>query len=518
MKALFIGSCTACFELENGKPYFAPAKYRLFLNGEALGEKQTNVFSLFDLKPGTDYDLTCDYEESPKKECLSFRTGTEACALSVLDFGAKGDGTTDDTAAIQAAIAFLPPGGRLVFPAGTYLTGPLALKSHISLEIKKDATLLAKPNKEAYPVLPGELADLNTGESVHFGAYEGIARPMYQAFLTAEYAEDIRILGEGTLDGNGSLFWQSFKEDPIARPRLCFFNRCRGITLHGLRAQNSASWNFHPYFSEDVSFLDLKIRAPKDSPNTDAIDPESCDGVNIIGCDFSVGDDCVAIKSGKIELGRKYKKAASRHVIRNCRMRYGHGAVTLGSEMAAGVRELSVSRSLFIETDRGLRIKTRRGRGKDAIIDGVTFENIEMKGVKTPIVMNMWYNCCDPDRFSEYVWSRDALPVDERTPRLGSFLFRDMVCEDCEAAACYIDGLPEQPIESVTLENIRFRFADDAEPYVPAMQNFAEKRCRLGLYFDNVTEVALKNVTVEGAEGDAVIARHVGKLRREETE
>ena len=223
------------------------------------------------------------------------------------------------------------------------------------------------------------------------------------------------------------------------------------------------------------------ISAPKDSPNTDAIDPESCDYVNIIGCRFSVGDDCIAIKSGKIDVGMRFKKPADHHTVRNCLMDFGHGAVTLGSEMSAGIRNLTVEQCYFRGTDRGLRIKTRRGRGKLCDINDVVFDNIRMDGVKTPVVMNMYYNCCDPDRFTEYVWSREHLPVDDRTPHLGSFYFYNLDCTDAEVAACYIDGLPEMPIDEVCFKDCRISFREDAKPGVPAMENFAEKRCRLGM-------------------------------------
>jgi polygalacturonase len=195
-------------------------------------------------------------------------------------------------------------------------------------------------------------------------------------------------------------------------------------------------------------------------------------------------------------------------------MEFGHGAVTLGSEMAGGVTNLTVNRCVFRKTDRGLRIKSRRGRGKDAIIDGVVFENIKMEGVLTPIVMNMWYNCCDPDRNSEYVWSRKHLPVDDRTPYLGKFTFRNMVCEDCEAAACYCDGLPERPIDEITLENLTFTFSENARPFLPAMREFMEPFCRVGMYFDNVRRLSVNNVKTEGVIGDELILDHIGEFSR----
>ncbi len=514
---LFSGPSSACLELVNDKPYYAPASYTLRLNGEPKGEGSANVFSLFGLEPGKEYTLEVSFAADAPAETLVFTTASESCALNVKDFGAVGDGVADDSAAIQAAIHFLPEGGRLVFPAGSYLTAPLALKSHITLEFQEGAALLGHPDKARYPVIPGKLQDLVSGEELHFGAFEGNAMTMYQALITAEYAEDITVVGPGRVDGNAqnSDWWKTFREDPIARPRLFFFNRCRNVTVHGLHACNSASWQFHPYFSEDVSFYDVFISAPKDSPNTDAIDPESCDRVNIIGCRFSVGDDCIAVKSGKIELGRTFRRPADHHTVRNCLMDFGHGAVTLGSEIGAGVRNLSVSQCYFRGTDRGLRIKTRRGRGKDCVIDGVAFDNIVMDGVLTPVVINMWYNCCDPDRYSEYVWSRELLPVDERTPHLGSFTFRNLHCTGAQVAACYIDGLPEAPIDSVRFENVSVSFAEDAKPGVPAMENYAVERCRLGLYLDNVRNIEIDQVQLKGVDGEKLIASHYEHLHAE---
>ncbi len=512
INTLFIGSVSACFELENSCAYFNDNEYSVKLDGETLFSAKTNVFSLFDLRPDREYVL-----EVTGQETLRFKTAKETCAVNVKDFGAVGDGISDDTLSVQTAVNCLPEGGRLLFPEGVYSVAPINLKSHITIELSENAVLLGNTDTSRYPIIPGELSDIVNGESVHFGTWEGNAAPMHQSLLSAEYAEDIKIVGKGTVDGNAqnSSWWINVKEQKMARPRLIFFNRCRNITIHGITAQNSASWQLHPYFSRELDFLDLTINAPKDSPNTDALDPEACDKVNIIGCKFSVGDDCIAIKSGKIDIGKKYKQPAIRHTIRNCIMQFGHGAITLGSEMAGGVKELTVNRCIFSHTDRGLRIKTRRGRGKDAIIDGVLFENIKMDGVLTPIVINMWYNCCDPDRFSEYNTTREKLPVDERTPYLGKFTFRDMECTNCQVAACYCDGLPEMPIDDITLENIDFTYDPDAKPGVPAMRNNAEKMCRAGMYFDNVNKLTVKNVRVEGCSGEELLAHNVAELSKE---
>lgn len=223
--------------------------------------------------------------------------------------------------------------------------------------------------------------------------------------ITGLHVENVKIIGEGVFDGNAQNgdWWVNHKIMRGAwRPNGLFLVHSKAVSLQGVTIKNTPSWNLHPYFSEKIDFIDLKIESPKDSPNTDGCDPESCKDVRIIGVNFSVGDDCIALKSGKIELGRTYKQPCERVLIRNCMMKYGHGAVVLGSEMSGGMKDIEVSQCFFLDTDRGLRIKTRRGRGNDAVIDGITFNNIYMKGVLTPLVMNMYYYC-DDDGKTEYV-------------------------------------------------------------------------------------------------------------------
>ena len=514
VKLLFSSASSACFELENSAPYYAPEKFMVLLNDQEQYECDRNVFSLYGLTPDTAYTLTVRGETA--EGACAFRTMAERCCLDVRAFGAEGDGVHDDTEAIRCAIGCLPENGRLFFPAGRYLTRPQFLKSHITLEFSEEATLLGWTERQDYPIIPGTVEAAN-GEEVHFGTWEGNAVPMYQALLMAQYAEDITIIGPGTVDGNAQNtdFWTNFHTFPTGRPRLLFFNRCKNVRVHGIHACNAASWQLHPYFSEDLGFYDLLISAPKHSPNTDALDPEACTRVDIIGCRFTVGDDCIAIKSGKFEIGRKFNQPAAFHTIRNCLMEFGHGAITLGSEIGAGVRDLTVSQCFFRGTDRGLRIKSRRGRGKNCRIDGVVFDNIRMENVLTPIAINLWYNCCDPDRESEYVWSREHLPVDDRTPYMGAFRFTNIRCTGAEVAACYIDGLPEAPIGEVSFENVEIAFNPDAKPGIPIMENFAKERCRLGMYFDNVRRICVKNVKITGADGENLLADHYETLEKE---
>jgi len=507
-REIFRSSVSLCFELINEEPYYSEKTFDVELNGEtAVRDVRTNVFSLFDLQPDTEYTVTVeDYS-------LNVRTMPESACISASDFGAKGDGSTDDTTALQTAIFACPKDGRVRIEPGIYYVRPLILKSDMTLELCEGALLLGDTVPEHYPVWPGEITDPATGEKVQISSFEGTPMACHQSFISAHHARNIYIVGRGIIDGNAqnSEWWINPKERKVGRPRLFFCNQCDGITFHGITGRNSAAWNFHPFFSSNISFYDMAVEAPKDSPNTDGTDPESCDKVNYIGVRFSVGDDAIAIKAGKMYMGMKYKTPATNHVIRNCLMEYAHGAVVLGSEMSGGIKDLTVNQCYFSHTDRGLRIKTRRGRGKYAVIDGVEFSNIKMDNVLTPLVINMYY-FCDPDGKTEFVWSKEPHPVDDTTPYLGSFKFRDIQCTDCEWAAGFFYGLPEQPIGSVTLEDVSFTYKEDASSGYPAMMSFIDEHCKTGLYFNCVDKIVLRNVAMSGQNGDRIIAANVGEV------
>lgn len=497
---VYISSVSVCLELENESPYYSKNTFDVCLNGQAvLRDVKTNVFSLFDLKPDTEYTV------SVGEDSVSIRTNAESACISAADFGAVGDGVTDDTPAIQSAIFACPENGRVVIPAGTYYVRPIFLKSNMTLELQKGATLLGDTEPSHYPVLPGEIIDPCTGKEVQISSFEGTPMACHQSLISAYRARNIAIVGEGIIDGNAqnSVWWINPRERREGRPRLFFCNDCENIVFHGITGRNSAAWNFHPFFSRNISFYDIAVEAPKDSPNTDGSDPESCDGVYYIGVRFSVGDDAIAIKAGKMYMGMKYRTPARDHVIRNCLMEYAHGAVVLGSEMSGGIKDLNVSQCFFDHTDRGLRIKTRRGRGKYAVIDGVEFSNIRMNNVLTPLVINMYY-FCDVDGKSEEVQDKSPRPVDDGTPYLGSFTFHDIRCEDYEYAAGYFHGLPEQPIGSVVIENVSFIAKKDAGAGYPAMMCDIAEHSKAGLRFKNVKSVTLKNVTLEGYEGERI--------------
>lgn len=506
-KLIFKSSRSFTFELDNQDIYYSKSAFDVFLNDTlVLKSVKTNVFSIYNLIPNQTYRVKVGHNESV------FTTEEESLSLNVLDFGAKGDGIENDTVAIQTAILSAPKQARVWIPKGTYRVGPIFLKSDLTIELEKGATLLYITDRNQYPILPARIQKLD-GSFVEIASWEGVPAKQYASMITGLHVENVKIIGEGVFDGNAQNgdWWVNHKIMRGAwRPNGLFLVHSKAVSLQGVTIKNTPSWNLHPYFSEKIDFIDLKIESPKDSPNTDGCDPESCKDVRIIGVNFSVGDDCIALKSGKIELGRTYKQPCERVLIRNCMMKYGHGAVVLGSEMSGGMKDIEVSQCYFLDTDRGLRIKTRRGRGKDAVIDGITFNNIYMKGVLTPLVMNMYYYC-DDDGKTEYVWSKNVLPIDDRTPYLGRFTFKNMVCDDVHVAAGFFYGLPEQPIKKIELENIQFNYAEIAQPGIPAMMSFEEPRTKQGLYFNFVDEVCIKNVSIKGQQGEAIHLEHVKK-------
>ena len=240
IRVLFVSQTSACFELENDAPYYAPQAYQVICNGEKAFEGDSNVFSLFGLKPDASYELTLQF--MPKEEGVSplpmetcsFHTKADVCAINVRDFGATGDGKTDDTCAIQTAIHFLPKGGRLYFPAGTYSTLPLALKSHITLEFAEGATLLGSTDRASYPVLPGEVKDMTTGEPICFGTFEGLSQPMNLTRRTSRSSAPAPWTETPRIPISGRILRMCRSQDPVCSSSIAVktsvFTVLRGAT------------------------------------------------------------------------------------------------------------------------------------------------------------------------------------------------------------------------------------------------------------------------------------------------
>jgi polygalacturonase len=380
-------------------------------------------------------------------------------------FGAKGDGVSKDTSAIQAAIDACAKqgGGTVRLIAGTYLSAPIVLKSNITLQLDKGATLLGSANHADYPPLT----------MFHL--------PDLQPLVSATNAVHVAITGEGVIDGNGESWWQEARAVRNAgvlgaghpRPKLIIFDHCRHVRVEGVTIQNSPMWQLVPYYSDDVVIRNIRVLAPPRSPNTDAIDPFSSSHVVIDHVFADVGDDNIAIKSGPIN--SPGPDDPTRDVtITDCTFMHGHG-LSIGSEIAGGVQNVRAERIHFEGTDNGIRVKSNRDRGND--VSHLFFRDIEMKDVKNALVISEYYpKILPPD-------SETAQPVTRLTPH-----FHDIVLENVTATgsamAGAIVGLPEAPISGVVLRNVKIS-------------------AKTGLTIA-YAEVTGKNVTVQAETGEAI--------------
>ena len=322
--------------------------------------------------------------------------------FNVKDFGATGDGINKDTDAFKKAISECQKngGGTLYIPAGIYLTGPIHLKSNITLYIENGAVLKFSQDIDDYPTV--------------YTRWEGEEAEVYSPLIYGEDIENIAVTGFGTIDGQGMLWWNLLRKKELRypRPRGISFYRSRNITIDGIRIINSPSWTVNPIECENITVNNIKIQNPYDSPNTDGINPESCRGVRISNCYIDVGDDCVTLKSGTEDCRERIP--CENITVTNCIMAHGHGGVVIGSEMSGGVRNVVISNCIFEGTDRGIRIKTRRGRG--GIVEDIRVSNIVMKNVICPFAFYMYYNCGKGGQ-EKRVWDKSAYPVDETTPQ-----------------------------------------------------------------------------------------------------
>ncbi len=517
--AIFNRSVT--IETDDEHPYDCGKVYEILLNQKTVKKSSKNVVSIAGLRPDTDYELQWRVD-GKLSEIIYFRTKYESVFLNVKEFGAVGDGIQEDTAAIQAAIFNCPKDGTVYLPEGRYYVTPIFLKSHMTLSFHENAVLLGHIDRRRYPILPGMLRTSDESGEYNVASWEGNPLSTFASLITAIDCEEIDLIGPGTIDGNAnqSDWWQDPKKKRIAwRPNTVFFCRCRKVRMQNLTVQNSPSWTIHPYYSDQLMFLNLNIKNPADSPNTDGFDPESCEDVKLLGSTISVGDDCIAIKSGKYYMGRFHYKRANRLLVQNCLLERGHGSITIGSEIASGVSNVFVNQCIFRGTDRGVRIKTRRGRGNRSIVANIFVENVEMKGVHMPLTVNMFY-FCDPDGHSEYVQNQAWTDVTEKTPEIHNIKLQKIRCTGVDNSFICAYGLPEMPIESLQLEDVSVQFLPREKwtSTCPIMMDHFPEMSGKGIYIRNMKELSMKRVCIVGSKDLEPEFQNVGKIELEDLE
>lgn len=378
----------------------------------------------------------------------------------ITDYGAAGDGETDCSEAFESAIAACNAagGGRVVVPAGTFLTGAIHLKSNVNLHVNRNATILFSRDTDQF--LP-----------VVYTRFEGVECMNYSPFIYAYEQENIAITGSGTLDGQADndswwawksregplsgepdrlkLFEMAENEVPVServfgkgaylRPNFIQPYKCKNILIDSVTIKRSPMWEIHPVLSDNITVQNVTIISH--GPNNDGCNPESSKNVLIRNCYFDTGDDCIAIKSGRNADGRRVGVASKNIIVQGCTMREGHGGVVIGSEMSGSVRNVFVEDCVMDSPnlDRALRIKTNSMRG--GVVEQIYMRNVEIGEVSDAVIrVNFEYGEGDSGPHTPVV--RDIF-VSNVTSKKSRYAIR-------------IAGYERSPVSNLQLENCRF--------------------------------------------------------------
>jgi polygalacturonase len=370
-----------------------------------------------------------------------------AATFNVRDFGAKGDGHTFDTGAIQKALdACEASGGTVEFPAGTYLSQPLTLHANTTVQLGIGATLQASTNQLDFMKTPGDWTKARGNDFISFIIGKGLT--------------NVTFTGGGVIDGGGSVWWGEAEKArqirpgyTLPRPNLMVLDQCKNVRLENITLQNSPKFHFVPMDCEDVVVSNVTILAPEHAANTDAMDP-SGRHMLITRCKLDVGDDNVAIKAGRKIPGRDFQTEDI--TITDCTVLHGHG-ISIGSETAGGVRNVMVRNCTFENTDNGLRIKSDIRRG--GLVENISYENITMTNVNPAVTFTCVYQ---NNSASDARQSAGASAASGAGGGHGPF-YRDIritnLTATCPKAAGLIMGLPGNCVSNVVFENVKISAA-----------------------------------------------------------
>jgi len=383
--------------------------------------------------------------------------------------------------------SFKDCGGEIYFPEGKYTLGSVRLWSNTSVILGAGAHISASTDFSKYPQV--------TEDEV-----KGFIRGTRRAIFYAEGSKNITIKGEGTVDGNGSAWWG--KEHDYIRPRTISFINCRNILIEGIKIINSPCWTIHPICCENISVKGVTIKNPYDSPNTDGINPESCKDVRISDCFVDVGDDCITLKSGWENDTLQKAHPCENITVSGCTFAHGHGGVVMGSEMSGGVKNVVISNCVFKDTERGIRIKTRRRRG--GYVEDIIVNNVIMDNVISGITINGFYIHGEKNASYEELFSREKLPIRDDTPWIRNILISDVIIKDALASGVYFLGIPECPIEGVNIRNIIIN-TKGCEGEMSVYAEGAGLSKGEGVYLNNVKNVNISECLISSAQEEAII-------------
>lgn len=529
--------------------------------------------------PGTAFFLFlwvygCSEKPAENKPGIEIYEGTEFAmprvmepqfpdySLSIVNFGAVGDGQTLNSDAFAKAIAAVSKkgGGRVIVPRGVWLTGPIVLKSNINLHVEAGGLVIFSKNKDLYPLVESN--------------WEGWRTVRCMSPISGKNLENIAFTGEGIFDGSGDV-WRLVKREKMTgpqwdellasggvvsedgktwypsegfrkgeearkmsgplfsdnledyqdtkdfyRPVMVSLIACNKVLLDGPVFQNSPAWCIHPLLCENLTVRNIDVRNPWYSQNGDGIDIESCRNSSVCNCTFDVGDDAICIKSGKDKEGRDRGIPTENLVVKNCVVYHGHGGFTVGSEMSGGVKNIHVSGCTFIGTDVGLRFKSRRGRG--GVVENVFISNIDMINILTnAISFNLYYEGLSVSEMlaqnEKENWHSEIYQVTEETPQFKDIRMNNITCKGAHQAI-YLQGLPEMNLENVVMENLTFEsemglFCMDAQGIIIKDLNLLSKK-HPALTFVNAKEVSIEGLSLPGdVESEIEVAGYSENIR-----
>ena len=387
-----------------------------------------------------------------------------------------GDGRYDNTLSLQS---LFDQGGKITIPEGVYLTGPLTISKSADIRFEEGAVIRFIPDFSLYKPV--------------YTRWEGVKCWCMHPCLYIKDASCVTLSGKGVIDGSGDVWWNQanarrnagdgpqseiekkfaalnpdFESQPgggggrqvqFLRPPLVQIHSSQDVTIDGLRLQNSPFWTLHPLFSKNITLKNLMIENPAEAPNTDGI-------------------------------------------VTNCTVKAAHGGAVIGSETAAGINNVTVSGCTFDGTDRGIRIKSRRGRG--GCLHDLRFENLVMKNNLCPLVVNMYYRCGCSDMS---LFSLDEMPLGDETPSLYNLEVINCTGIDARSSAAMLVGLPESPLRNVSIRNCSFSIArENLEPVDRSDMylGLPEITCR-GIRLRFIDNPVLENIHVEGASQDFIM-------------
>jgi polygalacturonase len=392
-------------------------------------------------------------------------------SFPVGDYGARGDGSTDNTAAFARAIdaCAAAGGGHVVVPAGTYLTGAIHLKSNVDFHLE-GATLRFSGTASRFPTV--------------LTRYEGIECMNRSPMVYAHGQRNIALTGRGTLDAAGTSSWnrgsdRAYLESLVSRGvppeervvpgsghtmRSTFIEPydCDTVLIQGVTLRNSMFWQIHPTLCRNVTVDGVATDASTAHNNTDGVDPESCDHVVIRNCDLGAHDDNVAIKSGRDADGRRINVPTQNVVVHDCRMNGNWGAITCGSEQTGGIRNVYAYRCALVgATKFALYVKSNTRRGGFS-------QNINLDSFSGTL-----------DRSVIYVTSTYNSQTGSYPPAFGPFTITNSSCTRAGRKAIDVSGLSNAHVRGLTLRDCDFRGVSDTSNTIRYVDDLSLSNVRI---------------------------------------